>query len=621
VNTRFITLAEFAAELLLWLLPAGAFLAAYVLYFNGPVEAIVPHLKLVGSLGLAWLGLRLLVEHTGLGRVARLLFQLLYSLALTLMLIYYAVILVGLGNWGRVATWHLIKVYLGQWRELVAVLDVPVATVPLGLCLLFAAVLLLVHTVHTRLPWPRQFAAFARLRMSIVLALGALVPFNVMALETYDAIDHRSGEPVMLSLNPGLDTELTEHNQSEGARLLDEREAAAAAAYQPGVLGTPRNVILIVGDALRGDHLSLFRDERETTPYLHSLARAGRFAVAQRIVAACAESYCGLMSIARSKFVHEFSRESLTLQQVLHRHGYRVGLILGGDHTNFYGLSEALGPADLYWDGSMSERYVNDDRAVLERTAELPRWDGTPAFLQFHLMSSHGLGQRQPAFEQFDPARNYYRRLPGADDETRSTWAGNFYDNGLLQFDAVVRELLATLGQHGYLGDAVVIITGDHGEMLGEHGRFAHAASVYRQVLDVPLLMLRFGYAGSDIQARRFASQVDIAPTVLQELGLPAPTSWSGIALQKPATRDFVHFQQGREIGLIDSRDSERAWKFWIDLGSEAYYAFDAGADPNEARNLIADVPARLRSEWMLELLPASNTFGARMLMDPQSAN
>lgn len=601
-----------AAELLLWLLPMSCFLAAYVIQFNGPIDAVAPHLKLIGSFAFAWMGLRLVIEHAGAPRLLRTGFQLLYSFALSLLLVYYAVVLVGLDSWGRVATWQMIKVYIGQWRELMAVLDMPPAVLPVFLCAMLGAVFVLVRALHARLPWPRLFADFARLRVSMVVAVAALIPISVTVIETYAGVNGRSGEPVMLSLNPGLGIETTQNNQSEGARLLDKREAEAAAAYQPGALEAPRNVILIVGDALRSDRMSTFGYSRNTTPYFDSLADAKRFAFVQPIYSVCAESYCGLMSIARSKFVHEFSRESLTLQQVLARHGYRIALMLGGDHTNFYGLSDALGPAELYWDGSMSARYVNDDRAVVEQAAELRGWDGQPAFLQFHLMSTHGLGQRQDKFMQFAPERNYYRRPMDADEETRRTWANNFYDNGLLQFDSTVKDLLATLEQRGYLEDALVIITGDHGEMLGEHGKFGHAAGVRRPVLDIPLLMLRYGYEGKVLKPRAFASQVDIAPTVLQELGLPVPPNWTGVGLHVETPRDFLYFQQGREIGLLDLRDKEQVWKYWTDLETNASYVHDVTRDPAEADNLIGDVSPRLRSEWMLQLLPASNTIAVR---------
>jgi hypothetical protein len=443
------------------------------------------------------------------------------------------------------------------------------------------------------------------------------VPFAVSAVETYEGTDKFSGEPVMLSLNAGIGIEATQNNQSEGARLLDRREAEVAAAYRPGVLSVPRNVILIVGDALRGDHLGALDYSRPTTPYLDRLVASGQSALIQRIVSICSESYCGLMGIARSKFVHEFSRASLTLQQVLAQHGYQIALILGGDHTNFYGLSDALGPADIYWDGSMSTVYVNDDRAVVERVNELSPWDGKPMFLQLHLMSSHGLGKRHEEFVQFVPARNYYRRKPGISDERRSAEAINYYDNGILQFDAIVKDLLESLERRGYLDDAVVIITGDHGEMLGEHGFYAHANKVFEPALDVPLVVLRFGYQGEPLEPRPFASQVDIAPTILKELELPVPPGWSGTALQQPTIRKFSFFQQGRDVGLIDLRNPERVWKFWTDVVSEESFAFDASRDPEEMNNLVGEVPTKLRSEWILRLLPASATIGVRALGDP----
>jgi hypothetical protein len=358
-------------------------------------------------MALAWLGLRLAIEHRDAARVTRIAFQILYSFCLVFLLLYYAVILIGLSSWGRVPTWRLITVYFHQWRELLAVLDAPAFLVPLILVLLCVLVFALVRTAHARLTRPQQVTELVRTRVRLILTIGSLVPFAVMAFEVYDAVDHLSGEPIMLSLNAGNGVEVIQNNQSEGARLLDKRESEAAAAYRPGKLATSRNVILIVGDALRSDNVSLFQYSRPTTPYLDSLREAGRFALVRRIQSVCAESYCGLMGIARSKLVHEFSCASLTLQRVLSRHGYEIALVLGGDHTDFYGLAEALGPTDLYWDGLMSEGYVNDDQAVIDRVAQLPDWNGEPMFLQLHLMSTHGLDHQGTA--RGTPAS----RLPG----------------------------------------------------------------------------------------------------------------------------------------------------------------------------------------------------------------
>ena len=98
----------------------------------------------------------------------------------------------------------------------------------------------------------------------------------------------------------------------------------------------------------------------------------------------------------------------------------------------------------------------------------------------------------------------------------------NFYDNGVVRSDAVIAELLAQLKEKGYLQDALVVITADHGESLGEHGLYHHANSVREEVLRIPLVFIAYGSPlRLPPQVRDFASQVDIAPTILKELGLP----------------------------------------------------------------------------------------------------
>ena len=128
----------------------------------------------------------------------------------------------------------------------------------------------------------------------------------------------------------------------------------------------------------------------------------------------CAESLCGLRAIASSRPRHLFPSNPLALHKILRLHGYRINLILGGDHTDFYGLKETYGAVDNYVDGTdQSNRYVNDDLLVLDFVSKLPAYDHSrPMLFQFHLMSSHDLGNRvdTPVFE---PATNYYACPPG----------------------------------------------------------------------------------------------------------------------------------------------------------------------------------------------------------------
>ncbi len=589
------------------MLPALLFLAAYVLVFHAPGQAAPRHLDIVLPAAVSLMLIHAAVLGPLPNGLQRLLACVLYAAWFLGWGLYYATVLVGLQSWGRVATWPLIEVYLRQWQELLTVLAVPMGVAALGAAMLLGLAMAIGWALARRQRWLQAF----HVRVRPVVGVGALAVALCLTAyrvyEVHEALHVGSNEPLLLTFHPWAGAPSGQTNRTQGARVIDEREAAASAAYVPGPRSHARNVILIVGDALRADRMHLFGNPRNTTPHLSTLHHEGGLQLAVQAHSMCAESFCGLMAIARSKYLHEFSAHNLSLGQVLRRHGYLVYLILGGDHTNFYGLAEALGPADLYWDGLQSGEYMNDDRAVLARARELPTAGETPVFMQFHLMSSHGLGKRHAEFQNFSPVANYYVRSRISGDPTDvQVWARNFYDNGLLQFDHTVNELLAVLKERGYLRDAVVVITGDHGELLGERGRYSHADTVLQGVLDVPILLMRHGYAGPQIPSPRLAAQIDIAPTVLRELDLPVPSSWSGSSLQDGVGRSFSYFQQGPEVGLFDLRQPEAIWKYWRNVrnGSEEAYRIDL--DAGEQKNLIEDVPAEKRNLWLGETLQAT---------------
>jgi predicted AlkP superfamily pyrophosphatase or phosphodiesterase len=316
--------------------------------------------------------------------------------------------------------------------------------------------------------------------------------------------------------------------------------------------------------------------------------------------ASCSSSECGLQSIASSKFLYQFSDRPITLQEVLKQHGYRVHMMLSGNHSGFYGLRRVYAGADSFFDGSHATRYMNDDRLVIEHLGAFPHSDGKPAMFQFHLMSAHLLGQRDPALVKFAPAESYALNRGPQPSES----AVNFYDNGVLQADAMIEEILRQLERKGYLKDAVVAITADHGEALGEHGLIQHSNSVREEALRVPFVLLSYGGAPTPpIDGHRLAAQIDIAPTLLQELGLPRPATWQGKPLQKPLARDFVHFRERWEGGVFDLRDPRALWKYWFDSRSGAEYAFDLAVDPRENVNAIGGAPLEHKRAWRRQIL------------------
>jgi membrane-anchored protein YejM (alkaline phosphatase superfamily) len=337
---------------------------------------------------------------------------------------------------------------------------------------------------------------------------------------------------------------------------------------------------------LRPDHLSLYGYPRQTTPNLIRITSEQSARVVRNMHATCADTICALFSLFSSKFTSEFSFRPFTLHEALRRNGYRIHLLLSGDHTYFHTLKGIYGQVDTFYDGSQANGFfLNDDALLVDRLSRMPDWDHTPVMFQFHLMSAHILRKSDETPGKFQPARRYALRNsrdagPGGDP---TPTAVNFYDNGVLRADAIINDLLLLLQRKGYLENALVVVTADHGESLGEHGLYTHANSVREEVLKVPLILIPYGYTAPVPRAdRHYPSQVDLAPTVLGELALPVPATWMGHDLNSAADLPFTYFEEHAFAGLVDQRSAAHAWKYWVDRNSGLDHIFDLSVDPHE---------------------------------------
>ena len=592
-----------ALDLIVWFSAPATFLFFYTRYPQISGEAVTPHLRLLLVAFLALILARMaLARQIGGCRAPRAISAFIVSLAVGFILLYYALVLTGLELWGRVISWDLIRTYAIQASALRDALGVSLPGVCAVLAASYLALLAAAWVYLGRFDW---IAPFARVLPTWLFTMVLLTGSTVCAVELYSfaaAPPTIEREPVSLTLFPLQATfdAQTRAIDSMRAERLDQLEDAARLGYQPNPAAVRRNVILIVVDALRSDRMGVYGYSRDTTPNLTRLAREGMIRKPLQMRSSCSASVCGLMSLLSSKFIHELSRRPITLQEVLKLHGYRIHLMLGGDHANFYGLRQLYGDVDSYQDaGTRRGWYMNDDAGVLHDAASLPSWDGTPIMMQFHLMSAHGLGKRNEQFARFTPAASYVipgNRVPPLVD--------NFYDNGVVQADEVIHQIMETLRRKGYLKSALVVVTADHGEALGEHGRYTHAHGVDEQVLRIPLLLIAQGYRPAVFSGgNTVASQVDVAPTVLAELGIARPATWSGMALQEPVTRAYTFFQEAYAAGLIDHRDPQNLWKYWADSSTGQEYAYGISSDPAEASNVIHSVAPQTRRDWRVQYL------------------
>ena len=580
-----------------------AFSAGYITFFsysfNYGERLIALHVAVVATLlacGVIALGL-LAGRRRSVG--ARLLTAVIPPLAFATLTILYATNYVGTGAWGHNVTFDLAARYITR-PAVLAGYAATVTSWPVmvllgafiaGVSLYLGRSRLVSDGVHAVVVGNLGASGSWQTRLA-VLAITVLIPvFTGIAVAAttpaYPRYELLLREPVIgffmdsASVHRFALSTVAARFRTEGPQVR--------AGYPANQTFERRNVILIVADSIRADHLQLYGYERPTSPFLNRLSASGRLKQVRLAMATCPDSNCGISSMLSSKSFGSMVPENYALHELFYDQGYDVNLILSGDHR-WFGLRRFYGDAvTLYFDGTSSRRHApTDDRLLFEGLDRVPHFSGRPAFFYFHLMSSHVLGHRQDRYAQFRPAQNLgvLRDYAGVDLQTHI----NSYDNGLLQADAMIEQLFAALEEKGYLDGALVVIASDHGEGLGEHdGARGHAfnGSLYQEFLQIPLLI----YEESDGKYANleFATQVDIAPTIVTRLGLPVPASWEGRSLLEPGVRAFTyHYMDTYDVplyALMHPTDGA-LYKYVQQSGRDELY--ELRADPHERHNLMS---------------------------------
>jgi hypothetical protein len=505
------------------------------------------------------------------------------------LLLFHVGTILGHRNWGGPVTRDLLRAYEGQWDQLLSSVGL---AAPALVFMLLAPWLLLVgcyrlasaSLMRALKGVSRHHLGRARQRASWRAAGWLFVGvFSLIYLVSRGAwLDREPLHRVWWGTTfstlgpPGLF-----NNRATRRRLLPPsvREGAAI---------RPRPVVLITVDALRSDQMGVYGAAEDTTPFLTDQWRRHVLHRVDSAYATCTTSICGLLGTLSSKYWHQLTAPPANLADALKQLGYRNYFFLSGDHTHFFWLRELYGPSiDEYHDGSSEGRvYANDDSLVLHRLQAL-RWPTTqPAFLFVHLMSLHQIGLRRPEFQRWRPFRSSIW------DRMRLTWSPvavrNHYHNGILQADDTIREIFHLLAEKGVLEQALVIISADHGEYLGELGRFGHGFRPYEPVSRIPLLI--YDRTRGSYPLRKLASQVDIAPTVLHAIGAAIPAGWSGVPLQEEYHRNVVGVASFDTSGIVAELDGRR-YKYLQDTRNGAEWLFDLESASGEEVS-IATLPS-----------------------------
>jgi len=408
-------------------------------------------------------------------------------------------------------------------------------------------------------------------------------------------------------------------------RALVTIAAALAALACPASgppAGDPRpDIVLVVIDTLRADHLQSYGYARETAPRFARLAAEGSLFL--RVIAPSSWTKTSMASLftSRDPDRHGVRRGSdvlpeglTTLADALRRGGYRtIGINANPWLEGRYGFDRGF---DVYESAIWSDAQALNRRA-LALASEGPR----PIFLYVHYMDVHAPYTPDPRF--FDEAplplpggqavpdaelERMYRK-EGFDAPGVALRVRRLYDAEIRATDAALGELLDGLEQRGLLANAVVAVTSDHGEGFREHGTTEHGCNFYPEVYAVPLVIRAPGRIPA---GERFSAQVrsiDLAPSLLELAGIPLPPGFEGESLlpgEASPLRDRI------AIGAIGQNDYLPDRDYVAVVSPDRLYIrerrsgevelYDLASDPGAQRNLGAAHPDAKR---LAELVPA----------------
>jgi glucan phosphoethanolaminetransferase (alkaline phosphatase superfamily) len=423
---------------------------------------------------------------------------------------------------------------------------------------------------------------------AIVLTCGYAVFFQQLATHARRS-DLISAEPIVAFLSPwqaGGDA-----RQQETFDRLRQEGARNRAAYGRHTTFDRKNVIVITIDSLRADHLPIYGYQRPTTPFLSGLQQQGKLHRVDFATSTCAESNCGILATLFSKTLRHQVAEGFSLFTLLKDQGYDTHFVLSGNH-DWMGQREMYGDElTSYFDGRDSSRYGwSDDRVLtegLERIGDFQR----PSFFFFHLMSPHILGHKDERYRLYQPAvvsLDMQALFRGEYDQPSVV---NNYDNGIVEADATIRDLFAVLERKGYLQNSIVVILADHGEALGDRsGMYGHINWLYQDTISIPMLI--YDDSPTAYRGLAFGTQLDVAPTVVDRLGLTIPRDWEGVSLlREPVPRQTMHQTKLTApcFSIIDYA-RERMLKYMQCAGGRNEQLYDLLADPRERHDLSQSV-------------------------------
>ena len=398
-----------------------------------------------------------------------------------------------------------------------------------------------------------------------------------------------------------------------GGMLLWNRKKTIPKKKLP-IGASPRTVILITLDTTRADHLGCYGYNRDTSPNLDRLAEHAM--VFDRAIAPGTWTLPSHASLFTGKFPtshgaqydpkgelqlksalekHEPSWDrfrastigstEVTIADILSRSGFITGAVVAGPWLKrIFGLDKGFEHFDDNYISELNGRLADNvtDHAIefLEET------QGSSRFLFLNYFDPHS--PLQP------PEKFAHKFLPGGPplpgwSLSREQMLG-LYDAEIGFMDHHIGRLFDWLRDKQEYSDALIVVTADHGTLIGEHDEWGHGATPYQEVVHIPMIFKPPGKGRGQERSSTWMQLTDVAPMILKQLEIDAPPNIQG---SLPPNIEHPILIESRTLPSVDTKghwlgmikdDVKYVWN-----SNGKHMMFNLADDPQENHNRFSD--------------------------------
>ncbi len=306
------------------------------------------------------------------------------------------------------------------------------------------------------------------------------------------------------------------------------------------------NILFILLDTTRADHLGGYGYERNTSPNLDRFATENlkaefALATAPWTPASVASMFTGLYPTSHGmmppndrdlakKGYAKLSSQHVTLAEILKGNGYRTAAVSPNPWvTKEFGYDQGFDEY-YYLHRKIAEKITESGRELIEAwTKNGPMTQ--PFFMYLHFLDPH---------DSYAPPGEYAQKYSGPLQKSKFTYDEamqkniNLYDGEISYLDAELGKFFDYLKAKGLYEDLFIVIVADHGEQFMEHGNLRHGYKLFNEEIHIPL-MLKTGRSSDNGRViKEPVSTIDILPTVLSRLGLKETGNLPGVSLLSP---------------------------------------------------------------------------------------